>query len=552
MDQMDHIVVKSPSHNTTEVGSTIISNYLEEDAHLTFGLSVLLIICGALAYQIKEKKLYSIPESAVTICVGAMAGLIVTLLGKDLSPYLSVLPDLAFYALIPLIVFEAGYCFECAIFFQNLLPIILYASLGTLMSTFIVGYSVFYAARWGVISHGIDTNSPMEALMFGALISATDPVATLSIMGNPDLQVDETLYTLVFGEAVLNDAVAIVLFDTFRISYNESVSQFLFSDLCRILNGFVTVTVLSVLVGLLMGLIQSYIYKHSDISNHRKMEMALLLLFCYCNYSVAQVLSLSGIMALFINGIVVSHYNSFNLSKESKTTSEHIFSTLAYLAEQMLFLCMGIYACCGILTQYWNLAFSFFVLLVCLVSRAIGISSLSWVTNYFRSQLQLISWSMQIVIWWSGLRGACAFGLALNMPGPNKEVYAAVTLSICIFTTFVGGGLTDAVLDKMGMKQQLLEPHGDESLVEEESIPHEQIALIDRGSKLRHSSLNHGSLRRFLRQHSTVRRLDDAVRDVAAYAWRNLDEIYLRPYFGGDFDSVHARDIEYDPIPTLS
>ncbi len=549
---MDQIIVKLPAHNTTEVGSTIISNYLEEDAHLTFGLSVLLIICGALAYQIKEKKLYSIPESAVTICVGAMAGLIVTLLGKDLSPYLSVLPDLAFYALIPLIVFEAGYCFECTIFFQNLLPIILYASLGTLMSTFIVGYSVFYAARWGLISHGIDTNSPMEALMFGALISATDPVATLSIMGNPDLQVDETLYTLVFGEAVLNDAVAIVLFDTFRVSYNESVSQFLFSDLCRILNGFVTVTILSVLVGLLMGLIQSYIYKHSDISNYRKMEMALLLLFCYCNYSVAQVLSLSGIMALFINGIVVSHYNSFNLSKESKTTSEHIFSTLAYLAEQMLYLCMGLYACCGILTQYWNLAFSFSVLLICLVSRAIGISSLSWVTNYFRSQLQLISLPMQIVIWWAGLRGACAFGLALNMPGPNKEAYAAVTLSICIFTTFVGGGLTDAVLDKMGMKQRLLEPFGHESLEEEESIPHEQIPLIDRGSKVRHSSLNHGNLRRFLRQHSTVRRLDDAVRDVAAYAWRNLDEIYLRPYFGGDYDSAHARDIEYDPIPTLS
>jgi sodium/hydrogen exchanger 8 len=549
---MDPIIVKSLIQNTTEeVDPTIISNYLEEDARLTFGLSVLLIICGALAYQIKEKKLYSIPESAVTIWVGAIAGLIVRLFGKDLSPYLSVLPDVAFYALIPLIVFEAGYCFECAIFFQNLLPIVLYASLGTLISTFIVGYSVFFAAEWGLISHGIDTNSPMEALMFGALISATDPVATLSIMGNPDLHVDETLYTLVFGEAVLNDAVAIVLFDTFRISYHKSVSEFHFTDLCRILYGFVTVTVLSVLVGLLMGLIQSYIYKHSSISNYKKMEMALLLLFCYCNYSVAQVLSLSGIMALFINGIVVSHYNSFNLSKESKTTSEHIFSTLAYLAEQILFLCMGLYACCGILTHYWNLAFSFSVLLLCLTSRAIGISSLSWITNYFRSQLQLISWPMQIVMWWAGLRGACAFGLALNMPGPNKESYAAVTLSICILTTFVGGGLTNAVLDKMEMKKPLLEPHGDEAL-QEESIPHERIALIERGSKLRHSSLNHGILRRLLRKHSTVRRLDDAVRDTAAYAWRNLDEIYLRPYFGGDFDSVNARDMEYDPIRELS
>ncbi len=386
--------------------------------------------------------------------------------------------------------------------------------------------------------------------MFGALISATDPVATLSIMGNPDLNVDETLYTLVFGEAVLNDAVAIVLFDTFRVSYSENISEFLFSDICSILAGFVTVTILSVLVGLIMGLMQSYVYKHSNISDYKKIEMALLFLFCYCNYSVAQVLSLSGIMALFINGIVVSHYNSFNLSKESKTTSEQIFSTLAYLAEQVLFLCMGLYACSGILTHYWDLAFSLCVLVFCLVSRAVGISSLSWVTNHVRSKLQLITWPMQIVMWWSGLRGACAFGLALNMPGPNKESYAAVTLSICIFTTFVGGGLTDAVLDKMEMKKQLLEPL-DESQ-EEGSLQLENTALIESSSKLRHSSLNHGILRRLLRKHSTVRRLDDAVRDTAAYAWRNLDVSYLRPLFGGDLDSAIARDTDYDPIRALS
>jgi sodium/hydrogen exchanger 8 len=61
----------------------------------------------------------------------------------------------------------------------------------------------------------IDTSSPLEALLFGALISAVDPVATLSILGNPELNLDPLLYSLVFGESVLNDAVAIVLFNTF-------------------------------------------------------------------------------------------------------------------------------------------------------------------------------------------------------------------------------------------------------------------------------------------------------------------------------------------------
>lgn len=61
----------------------------------------------------------------------------------------------------------------------------------------------------------IDTDSPLEALLFGALISAVDPVATLSIMGSAELNCDPLLYSLVFGESVLNDAVAVVLFRTF-------------------------------------------------------------------------------------------------------------------------------------------------------------------------------------------------------------------------------------------------------------------------------------------------------------------------------------------------
>jgi sodium/hydrogen exchanger 8 len=67
----------------------------------------------------------------------------------------------------------------------------------------------------------IDTSSPVEALMFGALISAVDPVATLSIMGNPEINCDRLLYSLVFGESVLNDAVSIVLFHTFATFYRK-------------------------------------------------------------------------------------------------------------------------------------------------------------------------------------------------------------------------------------------------------------------------------------------------------------------------------------------
>ena len=89
-----------------------------------------------------------------------------------------------------------------------------FAVLGTLVSTFTVGLGLYGLAKAGIIT-GIDDHDPLQALLFGALISAVDPVATLSIMGRADLNCEPLLYSLVFGESVLNDAVSIVLFKTF-------------------------------------------------------------------------------------------------------------------------------------------------------------------------------------------------------------------------------------------------------------------------------------------------------------------------------------------------
>jgi solute carrier family 9 (sodium/hydrogen exchanger), member 8 len=103
--------------------------------------------------------------------------------------------------LLPPIIFEAGYSLKRKDFFQNIGAITLYAMAGTMISTFIVGYAVFYSAKMGLYgTHAIDTENPMEALLFGALISAVDPVATLSIMGSPEMNCDPLLYSLVFGE----------------------------------------------------------------------------------------------------------------------------------------------------------------------------------------------------------------------------------------------------------------------------------------------------------------------------------------------------------------
>eukprot|EP00966_Prymnesium_polylepis_P011245 259043-Prymnesium_polylepis.1 len=117
------------------------------------------------------------------------------------------------YALLPPIIFEAGFSLAKGYFFSNLTTILLFAVVGTLLSTIIIGQSCHWAGSAGFFasqgSNALDFRTPRDSYLFGALISATDPVATLSIMGA--VNADPIVYTLVFGESVLNDAVAIVV-----------------------------------------------------------------------------------------------------------------------------------------------------------------------------------------------------------------------------------------------------------------------------------------------------------------------------------------------------
>ncbi len=288
----------------------------------------------------------------------------------------------------------------------------------------------------------------MEALMFGSLISAVDPVATLSIMGNPELNCDPLLYALVFGESVLNDAVAIVLFKTF-MSFYDSGEAFSRSTIPSVMLEFGVVSIGSVVVGVGIALICCYLCKNTQMRKYPEYEISMVFLFAYGSYSFSEALQLSGIMSLFFCGIVLSHYNSYNLSATSQVTAHYIFKALAVLSEFFVFLYIGM----GLFTgkfKSWNVLFFACCTLLCLVGRLFNTFPLSLLANMGRNRP--IPHRMQTVIWFAGLRGAISFALSQNMPGEHKDLYISTTLSIVIFTTVVCGGLTEPMLSRMGMR----------------------------------------------------------------------------------------------------
>ena len=135
------------------------------------------------------------------------------MVGKDFD-------TIFFLYLVPPILFESGYSLNQRDFFRNFTAIILFAVVGTVISSIVAGMGLFYLASAGLFN-GINTDSPKEGLLFGTLLSATDTVATIAVLRQ--MGVEPQLYALIFGESVLNDAVAVVLFQTLSsLSEGES------------------------------------------------------------------------------------------------------------------------------------------------------------------------------------------------------------------------------------------------------------------------------------------------------------------------------------------
>ncbi|CAG0882540.1 unnamed protein product [Darwinula stevensoni] len=152
----------------------------------------------------------------------------------------------------------------------------------------------------------------------------------------------------------------------------------------------------------------------------------------------------SGIMAILFNGIVMSHYTHFNLSPVTQITMQQTLRTLAFIAESCMFAYLGlaIFSFRHVIKPslvIWSLIFI-------LLGRAANIFPLSYLVNHFREHK--ITGKMMFTMWFSGLRGAIAFALALHLELRNevRHVLMTTTLIIVLFTILVFGGSTMPLL----------------------------------------------------------------------------------------------------------
>lgn len=421
-----------------------------------FFILIVLALCILLTHALIKFKFHLLPDSVAVVFLGAFIGGIVKALQKaGVGNWLEaemLSPNTFFLLLLPPIIFEAGYSLHKGNFFQNIGSIMVFAVIGTTISAMFVGGGMYLMGVAG-IAYNLTL---LDSFAFGSLVSAVDPVATIAIFNA--LNVDPVLNMLVFGESILNDAVSIVLTNTFQDLANETADD-TSSRFTHALADFLRMMIGSALLGVLLGLISALLMKWLDLRKTPSLEMGMMLIFSYIPYGLAEGLKLSGIMAILFAGIVMSHYTHHNLSLVTQINIQQTLRTLAYMAETSVFAYLGM----AIFSFQHNFqpAFVIWSIVLLLLARALNIYPLSWVLNHFRDTK--ITKRMQFIMWFSGLRGAICYVLSLHLELDSDEkrhVIITTSLIIVLFTILILGGATYPVVKCLRVQEFRDIPNG--------------------------------------------------------------------------------------------
>ncbi|CAK4080960.1 unnamed protein product [Aphanomyces euteiches] len=411
-----------------------------------FAATMIIIMLSILFsnYAAHHKHWYFLPEAAATIFVGMCGGVLYVLHSDSVTESLATFdPSIFFVGLLPPIIFNSGYTMKRRFFFDNITAIVTYAVAGTTISSFVVGVIVYVAGYCGISLK----LTLAEALSFGALISATDTVSVLAIF--QELRVEPTLFYLVFGESSLNDAVAIVLFESFSKFIGNSFTA---SAIPTAIFDFTFIFIGSTLVGIVFGMLSALLFKHFSFKGCLYQEVSVYIMFSYLPFSVCTVCDLSGVVAILFTGISMKHYTCNNLSEEGKASVAKFFNAISYVSEATIFLNLGLAVFS--LKQGFHLSFTTWTLFACLVGRALHVYPLTYLLNLRKAADRKIPLATQHMIWFSGLRGALCFALALEWPNElQRQEIITVTMIIVLITLFIGGGATVPVLNYLKIKR---------------------------------------------------------------------------------------------------
>lgn len=398
-----------------------------------------LVLMALLATGIAASGLFRhlpIPHTIVLVLIG-MALSYLSRLWQPLQPlqHFHLTPDLVLFIFLPALIFESGLNLNARQLVKDIAPVLLLAVPALLFSTAVVGLCL-----WLVL--------PVElhvALLFGALISATDPVAVISLF--KELGTPVRLTVLVEGESLLNDATAIVVVSILLglASMSGTPAEIAIEAAAQ----FLLVFFGGALVGVIFGFFISWLM--SRFAQETSAVLILSLVLAYMSFVIAEhSLHVSGVMAVVACAIILGIFGITRLPQETVEVMHETWGFIAQICNTLLFLFIGMLVDLGSLLS--NGAIILFAVFLVQASRASMIYSLvPLAVKVFK--LPHVTTGERHIMFWGGLKGGLALAIVLALPVdlPGREILINLTLGVVLFTLLINAPTIRPLIRKLGI-----------------------------------------------------------------------------------------------------
>ncbi len=306
------------------------------------------------------------------------------------------------------------------------------ATAGTLISVLVVG-----TATWSLLKLFNVNISLIYCLLFGAIISPTDPIAVLSILKTANAP--KSLETKITGESLFNDGIGVVLF----LVILEIAAGTHELSTGHVLSLFARETAGGIIAGLFMGYLAFLMLKSVD---NYQVEILITLALTTGGYALADFLHISGPIAIVVAGLLIGNHGRFLAMSEKTRHHLDIFWELVdEILNAVLFVMIGM-EILALTFRHEYLLLCIMIIPVVLLARLISISVPIKLLSLFRS----FTPGVIRIMTWGGLRGGISVALALSLPAsPERQLILALTYSVVLFSILVQGLTIERLVKKL-------------------------------------------------------------------------------------------------------